>query len=220
MISKRLKTIASFINKNDAILDVGCDHALLPIFLIKNNITNIADGSDVSEKVLDKAKQNIEKYSMENLINLYLSDGLENIDIKKYNTLVICGMGYSTIVHILESNNLKNINKLIIQTNNEHDKLRLYMNKENYCIYDEVCLEEHGKYYDMIVYCPGEEKLSSDEILCGKYNKNNIKYYHYVKEKLEKILNRIPKENQEEIDNISKRIDIYNKYISKGKIVE
>ena len=37
-LSLRLKTIASLINKEDIVWDVGSDHALLPIFLIKNKI--------------------------------------------------------------------------------------------------------------------------------------------------------------------------------------
>ena len=42
MVSKRLKFISSLINKDDKILDIGTDHALLPIYLVKNNITDIA----------------------------------------------------------------------------------------------------------------------------------------------------------------------------------
>ena len=38
-LSKRLQVVASFIPDNSSLLDVGCDHALLDIFLMqtKNN---------------------------------------------------------------------------------------------------------------------------------------------------------------------------------------
>ena len=37
MISKRLKSLVKYINKENKIIDIGCDHALLDIYLIKNN---------------------------------------------------------------------------------------------------------------------------------------------------------------------------------------
>ena len=53
MTSKRIKFIASLVDTKDKVLDVGTDHALLPIYLIKNNITEVADGSDISKIVLE-----------------------------------------------------------------------------------------------------------------------------------------------------------------------
>ena len=48
-ISNRLKLIASFVDDNSYVIDVGCDHALLDIFLVqtKKNIKTIA--SDINE---------------------------------------------------------------------------------------------------------------------------------------------------------------------------
>ena len=61
-ISKRLKTISEFIDDNCNIIDVGCDHALLDIYLFKNkkNIKLIA--SDIGEGPLEQAEKNIKKY--------------------------------------------------------------------------------------------------------------------------------------------------------------
>ena len=106
MISKRIKYISSFIDKDDKVLDIGTDHALLPIYLYENNITNLVDGSDISDKVLENAKQNISNHKLDNKICLYLSDGTKNIDVAKYNTFVITGMGFYTIKNILDNSNL------------------------------------------------------------------------------------------------------------------
>ena len=38
-LSKRLKAITEFVDKEDRIIDIGCDHALLDIY-IKENIKN------------------------------------------------------------------------------------------------------------------------------------------------------------------------------------
>ena len=45
-LSKRLDTIAAFINKDDDVLDIGCDHALLDIYL-SNKYSKIYCFSDM-----------------------------------------------------------------------------------------------------------------------------------------------------------------------------
>ena len=56
-IDNRLKRIADFIPSDSYILDVGCDHALLDIYLALNrkNIKLIA--SDINENPLKKAQE-------------------------------------------------------------------------------------------------------------------------------------------------------------------
>ena len=38
MISNRLQSLVKYINKEDKIIDIGCDHALLDIYLSKKNV--------------------------------------------------------------------------------------------------------------------------------------------------------------------------------------
>ena len=61
-ISKRLIEISNLIEDNSNIIDVGCDHALLDIYLFKNkkNVKIIA--SDIKEGPLEQAKRNISKF--------------------------------------------------------------------------------------------------------------------------------------------------------------
>jgi len=62
MISNRLKSLAKYVNINDKAIDVGCDHALLDIYLVKNNIVNNIIVSDVSKSAIDAGINNIKKY--------------------------------------------------------------------------------------------------------------------------------------------------------------
>ena len=124
-LSKRLKAITEFVDKEDRIIDIGCDHALLDIY-IKENIKNrkiIA--SDIHEGAIKQAKKNIEKYSMERKISLRLGDGLDVIKEGEVDTIIIAGMGYNNIEKILSnSEKLKDINKIIVQSNTDVVKLR------------------------------------------------------------------------------------------------
>ena len=75
-ISNRLKSIGDFVNDNSNVIDVGCDHALLSIYLYlnKKNINIIA--SDINSKPLEEARKNIKKYKLDDKIETRLSDGL------------------------------------------------------------------------------------------------------------------------------------------------
>ena len=62
MISNRLKSLVKYIDKSDLVIDIGCDHALLDVYLIKNNIINNVIVSDISSNALNQGKENIKKY--------------------------------------------------------------------------------------------------------------------------------------------------------------
>ena len=114
MKSKRLLEIAKYVDINDSILDVGCDHAYLSIYLKKNNLCKNVIASDISKNALEYAQKNIAKAKLD--INTYVSDGLNNIT-EFYDTVIISGMGTNTILHILDYKELPN--KLIISSQNE-----------------------------------------------------------------------------------------------------
>ena len=64
----RIETIYSYIDENDKVVDVGCDQAKLSIMLSQRNQSSIA--VDISEKVIEKAKQNIKSNLIDFILNL------------------------------------------------------------------------------------------------------------------------------------------------------
>ena len=217
MVSKRIKFIASLIDVKDKVLDVGTDHALLPIYLIENNITCVADGSDISKLVLDNAKNNVIKYDLNSKINLYLSDGIKDVDINKYNTLVITGMGFHTIKSILDNQVLSSINKMIIQSNNNYEDLRRFINSIGYKISNDYYIYDKNKPYLILLVEKGKQKLSSKEYVCGLYDSNNDWYYEYIINKYNQIIKNVP---DSEKDNINNNIKYYEEYLATGKTEE
>ena len=212
MNSKRILAIASLIEKQDSIVDIGCDHAYLDIYLIKNKLCKKAIASDISEGAINQARTNIEKYGLVKKIKTVISNGLENIDIKDINTVVISGMGTKTILDILDNPKVNQINKFIIQSNNNLDELRLSMNKKNYKIVKEIVVYENSKYYTIIEYVHGNEKLSNITKLLGIYNKDNIEYYNYLYSKNKEILKKIPWYKINKIFSILILLKYLNKY--------
>ncbi len=178
MISLRLKTIASLVDKNAKVIDIGTDHAYIPIYLVENNIAKQVLATDISPLVLEYAKKNIADHNLSQVIKLKVSDGFKNIN-EKYDLAIITGMGTKTIVDILAK--AKEIpNTLIIQTNKNPHELRRYMQKIGYKIRkEEVVLDKH--YYVIIKYIKGKDTLTEEEILFGK--SNNLNYFTYLKDK-------------------------------------
>ena len=174
MKSLRLLAIASLIDNGSSVLDVGTDHAYLPIILSQNKKCKSIIASDVSSNALKIAKDNLKKYHIDD-VKLILSNGLDSIN-DDYDTIVLAGMGTSTIIKILENKKLPNT--LIISSNNDLYKLRKFMNKIKYKIKEEIVILEKNKYYDIIKYQKGNEKLSYFKKMYGK--SNDKKYYKYL----------------------------------------
>ena len=199
-ISPRLKHLSEYIDDNSNMVDIGCDHGLLDIYLLQNkkNIKIIA--SDVNKNALNNAKNNIKKYKLEDKITTILSNGLDNIDTTNIDTIVIAGMGSHTIVGILYNNlkKLKNINKLVIQSNNDLDFLRYKVTKIGYYIAREELVKDAGIIYTIIEFKKGHHLYNKKQLYFGPYllKENSPLFQEKCKlelKKLEQFYPLIPK---------------------------
>lgn len=191
-ISKRLMSLAELVDFNDVIADIGCDHALLDIYLVLNNIVDRSYASDVNVNALNCGISNINRYNLNDKIVIRLDDGINSIP-EDINTLIISGMGSSTIVKILSSSRLNQIDKLIIQSNNDYYMLRRYLVGCGYYIYDENSVYDKGKYYVNIVFKKGYKKYSNNELKYGPILcKKDSNYYSYMLNKIKDIYKKVP----------------------------
>ncbi|MDE6141170.1 MAG: class I SAM-dependent methyltransferase, partial [Bacilli bacterium] len=125
MISSRLKSLIKYVECKDKIIDIGCDHALLDIYLVKNKVVDSLIVSDVHEGAINAGIANIKKNRLSQKIDARLGNGLEVLRAEDdINTILISGMGTSTILNILHDPYLDKIEKLILQSNNDHFELR------------------------------------------------------------------------------------------------
>ena len=214
MKSDRLSKVASFIDKDDKLIDVGCDHGYLGIYLKENNLVNDLLLTDINENALNNAINNINNKKLD--IKTILTDGLENIDLSKYNAISISGMGTFNILKILDNKDLSNINKLIIQSNNDIDLLRSSLIKYGYYLKDEITIMENDIYYVICLFTKEEVELSKEEILFGLYKKDKIPYYKHLLNKYNDIYNKIPQDNKDSI-LIKEYIDILNKLLKENR---
>lgn len=213
MIDERLKSLTKYVNRNNKIIDIGCDHALLDIYLVKNNIVNKVIVSDVSKNALMQGINNINKYNLSDEIYARYGSGLEvlnsNDDI---DTVIISGMGSNTIIDILNNKYLNKINKLIIQSNKDYYLLRKEIIKIGFIIDKEEVIIVNNKLYINIVFIRGYKEYSLEELKFGTRNMINRElYYDYLINKYNKILIKVNKEKQKEIKKEIKNITKYFK---------
>lgn len=214
MKSLRLKTIASFIEKEDKIADIGCDHAYLSIYLKKNNLCNKVIATDINQNALNVAKKNIQKNNLLKEIPTYLSDGLKNVEDNDIDTLVISGMGTNTILQIIENANNFPIKKLILQSNNDLYLLRNALKKQKYYLQKEKVIYEKNHYYVIGVYTKEYASLTLREKLFGKYDASNTSYYLSVYNELLAINKKLSfKKNYKQKIKVLYKMVLLKKYL-------
>lgn len=198
-LSKRLKAISEFIDNEDRIIDIGCDHALLDIYLCNefDNIKIIA--SDIHEGALKNASNNIEKYKVKDRISLRLGDGLSIVNSEEIDTVLISGMGFRTIKDILSNKEkMNNVKKIVVQSNTDVVKLRKFVIKQGYKITREKLVKDDDIIYTIIEFKKGKETYTYDEIYFGPKileNKDDLFFEYYSKKllKYENLLLQLPK---------------------------
>ena len=194
MLSLRLSSLTKFVNYNDKIIDIGCDHALLDIFLVKNDLVKSIIASDINVQALNSGIKNIENEGLSDKISARLGDGLNVLtDKDNIDTVIISGMGTNTIMGILNNDHLMDINKLISQSNNDHTMLRKYVTKLGFFIKNEEYFQDNKKNYINIVFVRGNKKYSKIDLTYGPILKHNKPYLEFEINNIEKIEELVPK---------------------------
>lgn len=206
-ISNRLERIASFIKNDSFVGDVGADHGLLELYLLKNR--KIKGIMAIENKIgpYKILENNLKDYN----VILSFSDGISKID-EKVDTLVIAGMGGKLIVDILKANpqNIKNINHIITDSHRDCEYVRREIVDLGFEIENEAIVYEKGIYYFVISFVRGCKKHSDIELEWGyKISCDPLfkQYKDYTIEKLNNILKNIDDKNCKKVKIISKKIE-------------
>lgn len=218
-LSNRLKAIANLVSGNVA-ADVGCDHAYLSIFLAMHKCEYVY-ATDVREKPLERAKENIKSYGLEDKIKLILTDGLWNVP-KSVDTVIVSGMGGKLIERIVfEQDWLKNGSKqLILQPQTFLVELRQSLYLNGYEIEFEYPVIEFDKSYCIISarYSGNVKNISLNDAVLGRVKESKSKYLsEFLKRKYRKYSKaleglRISGLDKQKINKYEKICDILSEW--------
>ena len=151
-LSKRLQSVADFVENCETMADVGTDHGYIPIYLVLNRKVKKAIAMDVNPGPLQRAKEHICQYGLEHAIETRLSDGCFALKPGEADAIVIAGMGGALMQRILEQGEAaaKAAQRLVLQPQSEAALFRQFLFRHGYQILAEDMALEDGKYYPII----------------------------------------------------------------------
>lgn len=185
-ISDRLKTIGDMVDANSSVIDVGCDHAWLDIYLINKNIGITAIASDVALGPLEHAKKNIASFQMDSMIRVKQGNGLDPLE-EDTDTIIISGMGGKTMVGIFKNNlpKLAQIKTILLSPNSDVELIRTFLSKNSFYLTMEELVLDHGIIYSILKFQKGYKKYQKLELYFGPIllqKRSPLFYQYYGKE--------------------------------------
>ncbi|BDV03026.1 class I SAM-dependent methyltransferase [Candidatus Hepatoplasma crinochetorum] len=208
MFKGRIIEIADYISKNSQVLDIGTDHGYIPLYLLKNKITDKITATDINTKPLLQAKKTLVDYKDLETLKFVKSNGFENIiDIASYQYIIIAGLGGKTIEIILKNYNDNAI--LILNPTNNEAILRKFLYDNKFKIEDEKLIYENNIYsiiikakkqYKVLKY--NQRDLVLGPILIKKNNKVISQFFYQKGIYFQNIFLKSKKEEHKELAKI------------------
>lgn len=211
-INDRLKHIGDLVEANSFCLDIGCDHAFLDIYLVKQDKNIKAIASDIAEGPVKQARENIKREGLEDTIEVRLGNGLDTYS-DEVNTVIISGMGGRNMIGIFKNNMkvLKKIDTIIVSPNNYQIDVKKFLTNNGFYIDDEELVKEKKFIYQIIKFKRGRKHYTRKEFFFGPVllkKKGNLFEEYYKREKLSReiLISILPKNYR------------YKKFITKREI--
>lgn len=195
--SKRLIAIASLVDKDVYLADIGSDHALLPIYLFEKGQIKWCQAVENKSGPYLRMKAAIKEAGFDSYVDCSLSDGLDELN-DDVNSIVIAGMGGLKTIEILEKNKDKlfHVDSIIVDPHRDIAKVRKHITALGYHIEEEKILLEDRIYYSIIKFRKGkpEKPYKEEDYLFGPINLAKreeifIDWLNLQKKKVNSILN-------------------------------
>lgn len=165
-LSKRLSAVASMVTEGNRLVDVGCDHGYLPLYLYLNKKIPSAIAMDVRPGPLSRAREHIAEYGLEKYIETRLSDGLSALSPGEGDTLTVAGMGGPLMERILMAKEevRESFQELILQPQSDIPHFRRFLREIGWEIIEEEIVLEDGKFYPMMKAVRGEAQIIPEDM--------------------------------------------------------
>ena len=156
VLSKRLQRIYDFIPPGGRIIDVGTDHAYIPIRRLLDDSAASAVATDIRPGPLERARADAEYYGVSDRLMLLLGDGLSPCTPEGGDTVILAGMGGETMIAILSAAPWAREKTLILQPQTKIDELREWLAANAYAIRDAALVHDTGRLYLVWYVTAGE----------------------------------------------------------------
>ena len=165
-LGARLETAASFIPPGSVVVDIGTDHARLPIWLVKTGRCTHVTASDIADIPIRRARENVARWEVSRMVRVIQCAGFDGIAPGSFTHAVICGMGGDTISRILAAAPWTRDERytLILQPETAARRLREFLYGHGYTIHDEVAVLDGGRVYSVMAVRSGPDPNRADPL--------------------------------------------------------
>ncbi|MGI6261931.1 MAG: tRNA (adenine(22)-N(1))-methyltransferase [Acutalibacteraceae bacterium] len=167
-LNPRLKAAADFVRNGKKFVDIGTDHAYLPIWLLKSGTCPQAIATDLREGPILQATHNAFRYRVQNRLVLRQCDGLAAVRPEEADDIAITGMGGELIAAILERAPwvCDEQKRLILQPMTAAEVLRQYLCENGFTILKERAVRDSGHVYTVMQVQYTGKKLEPLPLFC------------------------------------------------------
>lgn len=153
VLNGRLRLLYDMIPSCDILCDIGTDHALLPAFALLNGRCKKAVACDVGKGPLERAKRTLERFHLQEKMELRLGSGLEPLAEEEADCVVLAGMGGNLItLLLLDSINIaRHAKNILLQPMTHQELIRPFLWEHGFKVLDENLTSEGEKIYQAIL---------------------------------------------------------------------
>lgn len=144
-LSSRLEEIIRQVPSCERVIDVGTDHALVPIALLAREVASRAVGIDKSPLPLAKARVNRNNAQLNQSLDLKCADGLKLQDIEHSDVVVMAGMGGHTMKEVLDASSWRGT--LVLQPNRNVSMLREWLMAKGWICEVETLIKDGTQFF-------------------------------------------------------------------------
>ena len=182
-LSPRLTACAEYVPQGSTLVDVGTDHAYLPVWLIQNGrVKTPVIAGDINRGPLERARKSAAEYGVENEVVFMLNNGLAGTKDDLAETVVIAGMGGETIMDIINASGWNwEGHTLILQPMSKIYELCSGLYENGLHIEKERLVRDASEIYRVLLVKPGEQEIPGDmELYAGNSDREDPLYKEYV----------------------------------------
>lgn len=167
-LTPRLRTILSLVPHGARLADIGTDHALIPVALLRRGVIEFAIASDIGQGPLESAARTARQFGISSGLSLRLGPGLRTVQPEETDTIVIAGMGGETMIEILREDPwaLDGNYLLLLQPMTGQAELRQYLLGQGGRIEQEIVCREGKRMYTVMAVRGGSEPLDLPLTAC------------------------------------------------------
>lgn len=139
------------------LLDVGTDHAYLPIALLQSGVVEAAIGTDVRSGPLAQARVHAASAGVLDRLDLRQGDGLQVVTPGEVSVAVLAGMGGRLMLRLLQQapDVVASLERLVLAPNTHPAEVRRWARTQGFAFVAEDLVQEGRHLYPILCLEPG-----------------------------------------------------------------